>query len=129
MTASLELKKAETEEYVHFWGEAIFIGSESKNAAFDTKDTPLNLSLFKEGTLTLKVTSKASSPTLNVNVIAQDHKTGDWRVVGSFTQRTTNGSETIRTTDLTHAMAIDATLAGGSFTITITGEFKRGHKQ
>lgn len=129
MTASLELKKAVTEEYVHWWGEATFIDDESKNAAFDTKDTPLNLSLFKEGTVTLKATNKASSPTLNVTVIAQDHKTGDWRIVGYLPELINNGSATVRITDLTHAMAINATLAGGSFTITITGEFKRGHKQ
>lgn len=129
MSVSLNLKKAVTEEYVHFWGEATFIDDESKSAAFDTKDTPLNLSLFKEGTVTLKATNKASSPVLNVNVIAQDHKTGDWRIVGHLSELTANGSVTIRFTDLTHAMAIDATLTGGSFTITITGEFKKGHKQ
>jgi len=129
MAATLKLIKSVTDGYTHFWGRAIFIDGESKNANFDTKDSPLNLSLFKEGSITLKTTDKDDTPTLDVNVVAQDHRTGDWDVIGSFTSRTTNGRERIRITDLTHAMAIDATLAGGSFTITITGEFKRGHKE
>lgn len=129
MSVSLNLKKAITNEYVHFWGEAVFVDGESKSSDFDTKNTPLNLSLFKEGTVTLKAANKADTPTLNVTVIAQDHKTGDWRIVGYLPELTDNGSVTIELFRLTHAMAIDATLTGGSFTITITGEFKRGHKQ
>jgi len=129
MAATLKRIKSVTDGDTHFWGRAIFIDGESKNADFDTKDSPLNLSLFKEGTITLKAADKDDTPVLDVDVVAQDHRTGDWRIVASFTQRNANGSETIRLTDLTHAMAIDATLAGGSFTITITGEFKRGHKE
>jgi len=130
MAAVLVIKKAVVASgYYHFWGEAVFVNSESKSGNFDTKATPLNLSLFKEGTITLKVASKSSSPVLNVNIVAQDHKTGDWRIVGSLSELTENGSVSVEVFRLSHAMAIDATLAGGSFTITITGEFKRGHMQ
>jgi len=116
----------------HAWGSheclsarVIFVDGEVKSANFDTKGEPLDLGIYNEGSITLKVAGKADAPVLNVNVVALDHKTGEPRVVGSFTEMTENGSRTIRITDLTREMAIDATLAGGSFTVTITGEFFR----
>lgn len=125
MAAKLELENYEKTQFPYNIGKATFVDGESKSADFDTKNIPLNLAIFNEGTVTLKAADLATTPTLNVNIVAKDHKTGDWRIVASFTKRTTNGSETIRLTDLTRAIAIDATLSGGSFTITITGEFFR----
>jgi len=125
MATTLEFENYEEIQFPYNIGKAIFVDGESKNTDFNTKSTPLNLAIFNEGIVTLKAADLVTTPTLNVNVVAKDHKTDDWRVVASFTERTTNGSETIRITDLTREMAIDATLAGGSFTVTITGEFFR----
>ena len=125
MAVSLEFKKHIQDYRSLRTGEATFIDGAVKSAAFDTKSDPMNLSMFSYGDLRIKVEDKVSSPVLNVAFGSIDHKTGAFHEKGAFSELTENGIAELKVANLTSRMAISATLAGGTFKVTITGEFKR----
>lgn len=125
MGVKLEFKKY-VEDYVAYSvGEAVFIDGEVQDAAFDTKDDPMNLSMFSYGELRIKVEDKVSSPVLNVAFGSIDRETEEFHEEGAFSELTANGIQTLKVANLMSRMAINATLSGGSFKVTITGEFKK----
>ncbi|GAH28455.1 unnamed protein product [marine sediment metagenome] len=118
--------KSHVQNNVHFFtGEAVFIDGEEKDADFDTKDDLINLSIFSYGELRILVEGKDEAPVLNVAFGSIDHETGKFHEEGAFSELTENGTDMLKVANLTGRMAIDATLAGGTFKVTITGEFKK----
>ena len=125
MSVTLVFKKHVKDSVAYSTGEVVFIDGEVKSAAFDTKSDPIDLSIFSYGELRIKVEDKASSPVLNVSIGTIDHKTEEFHEEGAFSELTNNGTAMIKLSTLTTRMAINATLTGGTFKVTITGEFKR----
>lgn len=125
MVVTLVFKKHVQEHVSYFTGEAVFIDGEVKDAAFDTKSDPMNLAIFSYGELKIKVEDKVSFPVLNVSFGHIDHKTEEYHEEGAFSELTANGIQTLKVSNLSAGMAINATLTGGTFKITITGEFKK----
>lgn len=118
--------KSHVQNNVHFFtGEAVFIDGEEKSAAFDTLSDLMNLAIFSYGDLRIKVEDKVSSPVLNVAFGSVDHKTEEFHEKGAFPELTENGTAELKVANLTGRMALNGTLTGGTFKITITGEFKR----
>ena len=110
---------------VNIIGEVVFVDGLSKNADFDTISDPIDLSLFDEGEIRITVADKADSPDLVVQFGTVDFKTGKFDSSGAI-EFMDNGNGKIKfTSGLLKNMAINATLSGGSFTVTITGEFKK----
>jgi len=125
MAVKLVFKKYVKNDIAFIVGEAVFIDGETKVADFDTKSDPMNLALFSYGDLRIKVEEKDESPVLNVAFGSIDHKTGAFHEKGAFSELTEEGTAELHVANLTGRMAINATLAGGTFKVTITGEFKR----
>ncbi len=125
MAVKLTFKNHIQNHCVFCTGEAVFIDGETKDAAFDTKGDPMNLAQFSYGELRIKVEDNASSPVLNVSIGTIDHKTEEFHEEAAFSELTANGTAMIRLSTLTTRMAINATLTGGTFKVTITGEFKK----
>lgn len=125
MGVVLVFKKYVKNDIAFIVGEAVFIDGEVKAANFDTKSDPMNLAIFSYGDLRIKVEDKASSPVLNVAFGSVDHKTEEFHEKGAFPELTANGTAELHVANLTGRMALNATLSGGTFKITITGEFKR----
>lgn len=118
--------KSHVQNDVHFFiGEVTFIDGEVKSAAFDTLSDLINLAGFNHGELRIKVEDKVSSPVLNVSFGTVDHKTEEYHEEGAFSELTADGIDMLKVANLTSRMAINATLTGGSFKVTITGEFKK----
>ena len=111
--------------WVYSTGEAVFVNGETKDADFDTISDPINLSMFNYGEFRLKLEEKTGSPTLRIGFGSIDHKTGDFYEIINSGNLTENGVGRMAATFLGAKMAIKATLSGGSFKITITGEFKK----
>jgi len=110
---------------VNIVGEVVFVNGVSKSADFDTISDPIDLSLFDEGEIRVTVADKSSSPDLVVQFGTVDFKTGAFDSSGAI-EFTDNGHGKIKyTSGLFKKMAINATLSGGFFTVTITGEFKK----
>lgn len=125
MGVKLEFVKHVKDDFVFSTGEAVFIDAETKDANFDTKDDPMDLSIFSYGELRVKVEEKADSPVLNVSFGSIDRETEEFHEEGAFSELTANGTGTLKVANLMSRMAINATLSGGSFKVTITGEFKK----
>lgn len=110
---------------VNIIGKVVFVNGVSKNADFDTISDPIDLSLFDEGEIRVTVADKADTPDLVVQFGTVDFNTGAFDSSGAI-EFTDNGHGKIKyTSGLFSNMAINATLLGGSFTVTITGEFKK----
>lgn len=125
MAVKLVFKKYVKDDIAFSIGEATFIDGETKSAAFDTKEDPMNLAGFSYGELRIKVEGEVGTPVLNVAFGSIDHKTGEFHEEGAFKQLEANGIDMLKVANLTGRMAINATLTDGKFKITITGEFKR----
>lgn len=103
-------------------GEVTFIDGVVKSAAFDTLSDLINLAGFSHGELRIKVEDKVSSPVLNVAFGTVDHETEEFHEEGAFPELTANGIAMLKVANLTSRMGLNATLTGGSFKATITGE-------
>ena len=125
MTVKMDFKKYVEDFCVYSTGEVVFIDGETKSADFDTLDDPINLSIFRSGELRMKLEEKSGSPVLRVGFGSIDHKTGDFYEQINSGNLTENGVGRISASFLGSRTAIKATLSGGSFKITITGEFKK----
>ena len=116
-------RKTESDRLVMI-GNVVFIDGETKDANFDTISEPLNLSMFKCGELRMLLEEKTGNPKLTISFGSIDEKTGQFYAEVVSPEIKKNQVGRMAASFLGSSTAIKATLSGGSFKITITGEFK-----
>ena len=105
-------------------GEVAFVSGETKNSDFNTFDELVNLAMFQSGELRIKLEEKTGSPSLQVMFGSVDNVTGEFHANVISSALTNNMVGQLPAAFLGTRMAVKGTLSGGSFKITISGEFK-----
>lgn len=125
-----EIKKHVLDSLTYSTGEVIFIDGETKNGNFDTLDNPVNLSMFSHGELRMKLEEGSGSPSFQVSIGNIDEITGEYfeQIISGVITTNKIGKLLIGkefNSFIGSNVAIKVTLSGGSFKVTITGEFKK----
>lgn len=125
-----EIKKHVLDSLTFSTGEAVFIDGETKNGNFDTLNDPIDLALFSHGELRLKLEEMSGSPSFQVSIGNIDELTSEFYKQAETPILTTDTTRQVLIgkefdSFIGSRMAIKAMLSGGSFKVTITGEFKK----
>lgn len=130
MSVIFTVKKHIVDSMTYSTGEVVFIDGETLSGNFDTIGDPINLSMFSHGELRLKLEEKTGSPVIKVSIGAVDHLTGEYHeqeVTQEITSEMIGNLLIGKQADsfIGSRMAMKITLSGGSFKVTVTGEFKK----